>query len=95
MSNDPKDAPNVSDSLMQLFVSNVFKKNNVAEDDKRKLSSAEKQQIRQIVEDLQSQVNEFIEKQKQQKQEKTEAEEVQEAPKNTTLREIIRRRKDK
>lgn len=94
MSKDPKDVSNVSDSLMQLFVSNVFKKNNVAEEDKRKLSSAEKQQIRQIVLDLQSQVNEFIENQKQ-KQEKPEIEEVQEAPKNTTLREIIRRRKDK
>lgn len=94
MSKDPKELSNVSDSLMQLFVSNVFKNNNVSEEEKRKLSPDEKQQIRKIVEDLQSQVNEFIEKQKQ-KQEKAETEEVPEPPKNTTLRELIRRRKDK
>jgi spore coat protein W len=75
---------------MQLFVSNVFKSHNVTDEEKRKLSPEEKQHIRQIVQDLQNQVNEFVEKTKQST---VTEEKVQEASKNTTLREILRRKK--
>ena len=50
------------DPLTKLLVSDVLNKNNVTEDKKRNLSEAQKQAIITMVNDLQKQANEFVER---------------------------------
>ncbi|MBM7604037.1 spore coat protein W [Metabacillus crassostreae] len=91
MSNEKLNLQEISSTMMQLFVQDVFNKNNITEEKKNKLSDEQKAQLRKVVEDLQAQVDEFVKGSKQ-KQEKEEP--VEETSKNTTLRDMIKKKKE-
>ncbi|APH05887.1 hypothetical protein [Bacillus weihaiensis] len=91
MSNEKLNLQEISSTMMQLFVQDVFNKNDITEEKKKSLSDEQKAQLRKVVEDLQAQVDEFVKNSKEKKEEKTEVQE--EAPKNTTLRDMIKNRK--
>lgn len=90
MSNDKLDLKEISQTMMQLFVQDVLSKNNISNENKRKLSDEQKEQLKKVVADLQAQVDEFVKGAKA----KEETEKVEEAPKNMTLRERLRNRKN-
>lgn len=77
--------------MMQLFVQDVFNKNNISEENTKKLTDEQKEKLRKVVADLQAQVDEYVKNAKEKKEEKP-VEEV-DTPKNVTLREMIQNRK--
>ena len=90
MSNEKLNLQEISSTMMQLFVQDVFSKNNITEEKKNKLSDDQKAQLRKVVEDLQAQVDEFVKGSKQKQEEPVE----EDAPKNTTLRDMIKKKKE-
>ncbi|TXC90718.1 hypothetical protein FS935_12470 [Metabacillus litoralis] len=90
MSNEKLNLQEISSTMMQLFVQDVFNKNNITEEKKNKLSDDQKAQLRKVVEDLQAQVDEFVKGSKQKQEEPVE----EDAPKNTTLRDMIKKKKE-
>jgi spore coat protein W len=93
MGNEKLNLQEISSTMMQLFVQDILSKNNVTKENRKPLSDDQKAQLRKVVEDLQAQVDEFVNASKK----KTEqpAEEPK-APQNVTLREMLRnRQKDK
>ena len=84
------------DPLTKLLVSDVLNKNNVTEDKKRNLSEAQKQAIITMVNDLQKQANEFVERVNKKKAdaEKAEQEAAPQKRRRTTLRDRVRQRKN-
>lgn len=90
MSNDKLDLKEISQTMMQLFVQDVLSKNNISNETKKKLTDEQKEQLKKVVADLQSQVDEFVKGAKA-KEEKTEK--IEETPKNMTLREILKNKK--
>lgn|GEM_PF-5191231 len=90
MSNDKLDLKEISQTMMQLFVQDVLSKNNISNETKKKLTDEQKEQLKKVVADLQAQVDEFVKGAKA-KEEKTEK--IEEAPKNMTLREILKNKK--
>lgn len=93
MANEKLDLQEISSTMMQLFVQDVLSKNNISNENKKTLSDEQKAQLKKVVEDLQAQVDEFVKGSKEKKVENT-VEKV-EAPKNMTLREMLKSRKDK
>ncbi|MGD6818939.1 spore coat protein [Metabacillus sp. 84] len=87
-----KNLNDISSTLMQLFVSDVFNKNNITDDTKKQLTEDQKQKIKAVVLDLQAKVDEFIEAQAKKKEDE-EAPKA-EAPKNTTLRDMLKNKKN-
>jgi spore coat protein W len=62
VSNSP-DKANIPGSIIDLSVSDIFRKNGInLEDGKGKLSAEEKQQIKDLVNDLRKQVDAFVKK---------------------------------
>jgi spore coat protein W len=60
---NPPEKPNIPSSIIDLLVKDIFRKNGVnLEDGKGKLSQEEKQQIKDLVNDLSKQVDAFIKK---------------------------------
>jgi spore coat protein W len=60
MSDVPQN-PNIPNKLIDLLVSDIFKKNGVnLEEGKGKLSAEEKQMIKELVDDLRKQVDAFV-----------------------------------
>jgi spore coat protein W len=55
----PKVIPN---SILDLLISDVFKKNGINSNEKKQLSNDEKEMIRNLVNDLTNQVNDFVQK---------------------------------
>lgn len=92
MSNEKLNLQEISSTMMQLFVQDVFNKNNITAEKKNKLSDEQKAQLRKVVEDLQAHVDEFVKGSKQKQEEEEPVEE--EAPKNTTLRDMIKKKKE-
>ena len=84
------DLQEISSTMMKLFVNDVFNKNGITEEKRQTLSSAQKEQLKKVVADLQSQVDEFV---KNSSKAKNAEEEVKEAPKNVTLRDMLRNKK--
>ncbi|OAS83835.1 hypothetical protein [Metabacillus litoralis] len=93
MANEKLNLQEISSTMMQLFVQDVLSKNNISNENKKTLSDEQKAQLKKVVEDLQAQVDEFVKGSKEKKEENT-VEKV-EAPKNMTLREMLKSRKDK
>lgn len=63
MSELPKTPKVISNKVVDLLVSDVLQKNGVNLDDvKKKLSDDQKQMLKALVEDLTSQVDEFVKK---------------------------------
>ncbi|WP_226670624.1 hypothetical protein [Metabacillus litoralis] len=91
MSNEKLNLQEISSTMMQLFVQDIFSKNNITDETKKKLSDEQKAQLRKVVADLQAQVDEFV---KGSKEKQTEETVVKEAPKNTTLRDMIKKKKE-
>lgn len=61
MSNSPEKQNGIPNSVVDLLVSEVLRKNGVnLEQTKSKLTDEQKQTIKQLVEDLQSQVDDFV-----------------------------------
>ncbi|AZB42399.1 hypothetical protein CEF21_08895 [Bacillus sp. FJAT-42376] len=81
----------ISATLMQLFVSDVFNKNKITEETRKELTDDQKAKIKAVVLDLQTKVDEFLATQNQKKAE-SEAPAV-ETPKNTTLRDMLKNKK--
>lgn len=81
----------ISSTMMQLFVQDVLNKNNINKETSKTLSDEQKEQLKKVVADLQSQVDEFVKGSK--KTEEENSANVTEAPKNTTLREMMKNRK--
>ncbi len=77
--------------MMQLFVQDVLSKNNISDENKKKLTDDQKEQLKKVVADLQAQVNEFV---KGAQAKKEEPEKVAEAPKNMTLRDMLKNKKN-
>jgi spore coat protein W len=91
MANKKKNLQETSSSIVQLFVQDILKKNGVTKENRINLSDEQKSQIKKVVMDLQEQVDEFVKgKNKNVKQ----AEEIEDAM-NTTLREMIKKRKNR
>ncbi|MBZ5751005.1 MULTISPECIES: hypothetical protein [Metabacillus] len=89
MANKKKNLQETSSSIVQLFVQDILKKNGVTKENRINLSDEQKSQIKKVVMDLQEQVDEFVKgKNKNVKQ----AEEIEDAM-NTTLREMIKKKK--
>ncbi|QOQ56137.1 spore coat protein [Bacillus amyloliquefaciens] len=87
---------NSIDPLTKLLVSDVFAKNNITEDKKRNLTEGQKQAILDMVQNLQKQANEFVERSNQKKLEALEKEKAEAQTKRrrrTTLRERVKQRK--
>lgn len=60
MSDVPQN-PNIPNKLIDLLVSDIFKKNGInLEEGKSKLSAEEKQMIKELVDDLRKQVDAFV-----------------------------------
>lgn len=58
---DPKKPNGVPNSIIDLLVSDIFKKNGInTEDVKGKISNDQKQAIKDLVEDLSQQVDSFL-----------------------------------
>lgn len=91
MANEKLNLQEISSSMMQLFVQDVFNKNDIKEENTKTLSEDQKEKLRKVVADLQAQVDEYVKNTKEKKEEKSEAK--VEAPKNTTLRDMIKNRK--
>ncbi|MTH53209.1 spore coat protein [Bacillus mangrovi] len=85
-----KNLNDISSTLMQLFVSDVFNKNNITDDTKKQLSDDQKEKIKAVVLDLQAKVDEFLSAQTQKAAEEAAP---AEAPKNTTLRDMMKNKK--
>ncbi|MBU7591067.1 hypothetical protein [Metabacillus halosaccharovorans] len=90
MSNDKLNLQDISQTMMQLFVQDVLSKNNISDESKKKLTDDQKEQLKKVVADLQAQVNEFV---KGAQAKKEEPEKVEEAPKNMTLRDMLKNKK--
>lgn len=61
MSNSPEKPNGIPNAVVDLLVSEVLRKNGVnLEQTKNKLTDEQKQSIKQLVEDLQSQVDSFV-----------------------------------
>ncbi|KGR89825.1 spore coat protein [Ureibacillus massiliensis 4400831 = CIP 108448 = CCUG 49529] len=61
MSENPKSPNTVSNKLIDLLVSDVLQKNGVdLEKAKTKLSDDQKQSLKELVQDLSTQVNDFV-----------------------------------
>ncbi|KZZ83684.1 MULTISPECIES: hypothetical protein [Bacillaceae] len=82
----------ISATLMQLFVSDVFNKNNITSETKKELSEDQKAKIKAVVLDLQAKVDEFLAVQNKKTEEAEKA--PVEAPKNTTLRDMLKNKKN-
>lgn len=61
---------NPSSKMADMLISDLFKKHNIKPSSKNKLSSDEKQQILNLLNDLTKQVNDFVSKNNKKKQEK-------------------------
>ena len=86
-----KNLQEASSSIIQLFVQDILKKNGVTKENRISLSDEQKSQLKKVVMDLQEQVDEFLKvKEKNVKQ----AEEIEDAMK-MTLREMIKKRKNR
>jgi len=85
----------ISSDLMEIFVADVLKKNNVSKDTTSNLSDAQKLKLKKVVEDLQSQVDEFLAgKPTQVSEEQVEEELKPLTTKKTTLRDILRNKSE-
>lgn len=93
MANEKLNLQEISSTMMQLFVQDVLSKNNISNENKKTLSDEQKAQLKKVVEDLQAQVDEFVKGSKEKKEE--DPVEKVETPKNMTLREMLKSRKDK
>ncbi|MBO1511580.1 hypothetical protein [Metabacillus bambusae] len=93
MANEKLNLQEISSTMMQLFVQDIFSKNNISNENKKTLSDEQKAQLKKVVEDLQAQVDEFVKGSKEKKEE--DPVEKVEATKNMTLREMLKSRKDK
>ncbi|MBS2968417.1 spore coat protein [Metabacillus sp. KIGAM252] len=82
----------ISAKLMQLFVSDVFSKNNITDETKKELSEDQKAKIKAVVLDLQAKVDEFLAAQNKKAEEAEKA--PVETPKNTTLRDMLKNKKN-
>lgn len=91
MSNDKLNLQEISQTMMQLFVQDVLSRNNVSHENKRKLSDEQKEHLKKVVADLQAQVDEFVKGAMAKKED--EPEKVVEAPKNMTLRDMLKNKK--
>ncbi|MFC4320614.1 hypothetical protein [Litchfieldia salsa] len=83
----------LSSTLMEVFVSDVFKKNNVSKETTHSLSEDQKQKIKSVVEDLKKQVDDFLAGNTAEASEEEVKEALEPLAKKTTLREIIRNKK--
>ena len=92
LSNDKLDLQEISQTMMQLFVQDVLNKNNISDENKKKLSDEQKDQLKKVVADLQAQVNEFVKGAQAKKEEPAEM--VEETPKNMTLRDMLKNKKN-
>ncbi|MBD8067495.1 hypothetical protein [Bacillus sp. PS06] len=81
----------LSSTLMEFFVADVFRKNNVTTDATNRLSDEQKAKIKGIVEDLKTQVDEFLAGNSSDVTPNQVKDALQ--PKKKTLREIIREKK--
>jgi spore coat protein W len=90
LSNEKLNLQEISSSMMQLFVQDVFNKNNITDENKKTLTDDQKEKLKKVVADLQAQVDEYVKTAKEKKEEKPAAEA---APKNTTLRDMMKNRK--
>jgi spore coat protein W len=85
----------ISSDLMEIFVADVLKKNNVSKDTTSNLSDEQKQKLKKVVEDLQSQVDEFLAgKPTQVTEEQVEEELKPLTSKKTTLRDLLRNKSE-
>lgn len=91
MANEKLNLQEISSTMMQLFVQDILSKNNITNENKKTLSDEQKMQLKKVVEDLQAQVNEFVKASQEKKTEEPVKE--MEAPKNVTLREVMKNRK--
>lgn len=91
MANEKLNLQEISSTMMQLFVQDILSKNNITNENKKTLSDEQKMQLKKVVEDLQAQVNEFVTASQEKKVEEPVKE--MEAPKNVTLREMMKNRK--
>ncbi|MEC3654050.1 spore coat protein [Bacillus siamensis] len=98
LSQTKQELENSIDPLTKLLVSDVFAKYNITEDQKRSLTEEQKQAVLDMVQKLQKQANEFVERSNRKKSEALEEEAaVQEAEmkrrRRPTLRDRVKQRK--
>ncbi|MDQ0230642.1 hypothetical protein [Metabacillus malikii] len=91
MSKNKLNLQEISSTMMQLFVQDVLAKNNISKENRKSLTDEQKEQIKKVVEDLQAQVDEYV---KGTKKTVDEENEVKETTKNTTLRDMLKNRKN-
>ncbi|WP_078548023.1 hypothetical protein [Litchfieldia alkalitelluris] len=60
MSKNKDQLTGISSKLMEVFVSDVLKKNNISKENTKKVSPEQKQKLQEVVADLQKQVDEFL-----------------------------------
>ncbi|QOR67613.1 spore coat protein [Cytobacillus suaedae] len=89
--NNKEKLTGLSSGLMELFVSDVFKKNNVTDEKKRSLTDEQKQKIKEVVEDLKNQVDNFLAGNGKKVTEEAVAEKVEDV-KTTSLRDKVRKK---
>ena len=82
----------ISSDLMEVFVSDVLKKNNVSKDHASNLSDEQKQKLKKVVEDLQSQVDEFLAGKPTEVSAEQVDEQLQPETKRATLRDKLRKK---
>jgi spore coat protein W len=84
-----KNLQEASSSILQLFVQDILQKNGVTKENRISLSDEQKAQLKEVVMNLQEQVDEFVKgKEKSVKQ----TEEIEDTMR-MTLREMIKKRK--
>ncbi|MDQ0224126.1 hypothetical protein [Metabacillus niabensis] len=81
----------ISSTMMQLFVQDVLNRNNITKETRKPLSDEQKEQIKKVVADLQAQVEEYVKGTKKTEEDVPKAEET---TKNTTLRDMLKKRKN-
>ena len=75
MANEKLNLQEISSTMMQLFVQDVFSKNNISNENKKTQSDEQKAQLKKVVEDLQAQVDEFVKGSKEKKEERVQVRE--------------------
>ncbi|MFZ3587686.1 spore coat protein [Bacillus sp. DJP31] len=71
MTNEPQKNPAIfSKSIVDLMISDIFSRHGVNQEEKKSLSDEQKQLLKSLVEDLSSQVEQFVDETKQKKMDK-------------------------